>query len=390
MGTGSKSQARIIVAATAIGIQGALINWMVPGFMALFGQQGALDNQDVGYVAAWEINAMALTIGLSTFLIPRVNWRLLVGLGLGLMAVGNIGTGFSHTFDSIMIARVVTGAGEGIAIGLSFATLGRTALPDRAFAIYLFIGALISAFLLLVLPWLQQSAGSSPLFIANGLISALVGAFLVWLPDGHQGGSDHPQRASAPIHWRLALGGLAGSFLYFLAQGATFSYMEKIGDASAITAEQIGLALAMANLSGAGGAGVAGLLPPRWGRGWPLIVSGVLSVISFLALRGQVSLGLFIAAAVGMTFAWNLSQPLLSGLCSDADADGRIVCAMGSIQTVGFGFGPAIAALLLTGNDFSPVLWTSTLTLIASVAVMLAGMTTPARARYATPGELKP
>jgi DHA1 family inner membrane transport protein len=72
--------------------------------------------------------------------------------------------------------------------------------------------------------------------------------------------------------------------------------------------------------------------------------------------------------------AWNFSMPFLSGLCADADGRGRIVCAMGCIQTVGTGVGPAAAALLLGRDGFSSILWMSLAVLVASMFVVLAGL----------------
>lgn len=55
-----------------------------------------------------------------------------------------------------------------------------------------------------------------------------------------------------------------------------------------------------------------------------------------------------------MMFSRNFAQPLLSGICSEACQRGRVVCAMGSIQTFGTGLGPAAAAATLATGSFTP------------------------------------
>ena len=62
------------------------------------------------------------------------------------------------------------------------------------------------------------------------------------------------------------------------------------------------------------------------------------------------------------------------GVCADADCHGRVVVAMGCIQTVGFGIGPALTATLLRGHDYGPALWSSAAVLVVSLAIVLAGM----------------
>ena len=153
-----------------------------------------------------------------------------------------------------------------------------------------------------------------------------------------------------------------------------WSYFERIGHASGIDAGAISRALAIATLAGIGGASLAGLLPVRLGRAWPIALSGIGSVISFWLLIGQLTAAILITSGVLLMFAWNLAQPLLSGLCSEADRQGRVVCAMGCIQTIGFGLGPAVAAWLLNGRDFGQIIWVSTALLSASLVVLLLGM----------------
>ncbi len=212
-------------------------------------------------------------------------------------------------------------------------------------------------------------------FAGLTLISMIV---LAWLPRG----TDRPGRlleGTPGVAKHLAVAGLVGAFLYFIAQGAVWSYFERLGAASGIDPNTIGEAMGLSSFAGVGGAFLAVLLVSRCGRRWPLIASGILSVVSFWLLRGHISGTELIVSGLLFNFAWNLAQPLLSGVCSDADCRGRIVVAMGCIQTVGFGIGPALTATLLRGHDYSVALWTSATVLVVSLLVILGGMRAHAR-----------
>src|SRR5262249_12865643 len=113
-----------------------------------------------------------------------------------------------------------------------------------------------------------------------------------------------------------------------------------------------------------------------------LIASGVLSLVSFWMLEGHVTGSQLIVAGLLFNLGWNLAQPLLSGVCSDADCHGRVVVAMGCIQGVGFGIGPALTATLLRGADFGLSLATSAVVLVTSLLVVLGGLHWHARAAY--------
>jgi len=369
----STGEARGLTAAAALGIIGALTIFIAPGFLGLVADQGRLGEAGAGYVISSDINTMAMAIGAATFLITRVSWRQLAFAGLVLIAAGSLATAFVHTEAAFIGARVCGGLGEGLAVGVSFAALGQARNPDRAFGAYLAAGLTISAVILLLLPILQPRIGTAPFFIGIAVLAVLTGALVPWMSTGNVAASSGPS-GSTGIHWPLASAGLIGVLLYFLAQGAVWSYFGEIGAANGVRADFIGRALAISSMAGIGGALLAVLISTRFGRAFPLIASAAVSAASFLLLEGHVSGFAFFTSGVLFNAAWNFSMPFLSGLCADADGRGRVVCAMGCIQTVGTGLGPAAAALLLGQDGFSSILWMSVAVLIVSVLIVLLGI----------------
>ena len=381
--TAARMDFRGLAAAVVLGTLGALTIMIVPGFVMLVGAQSGLDDRHLGFVASWDINATAVAIGISTFLIAHLNWRHLALAGLVLIVIGNVLTAGSHTYTSIVAARLCAGIGEGLAIAVSFAVLGSAANPDRAFGVYLIVGLTVSSAVLLFLPVLQERFGAAALFYGMAALTLTTTGLLRWFPQ-HNRGQLAARAGGTEVSKHLATAGLVGVFLYFIAQGAVWSYFERIGAASGVNPRFIGEAMGVSSFAGMGGALVAVALVTRCGRVWPLIISGVISVVSYWMLRGHVTAAQLIAAGILFNFGWNLAQPLLSGVCSDADCRGRVVVAMGCIQTVGFGIGPALAAMLLRGHDFAPSLWTSAAVLVVSLVIVLVGLRSQARLLPAT------
>lgn len=359
-----------LVSAILVGIVGAMVIFVTPGFLALIAQKANLNDDQLGYIASWDINSMAVTMGLSTFALSRMRWRRAVAIALLLIAAGNLFTGLAGGFTEIALSRVVAGAGEGIAVGFAFAALGRAAHPDRAFSIYLVSGALFSSALLYMLPSIQAAVAPLWLFFANAVLALLV---LLSVPYFVEGADDEDDvfAGGGKLDWRVAGGSLAGVFLYFFAIGAVWTYSERIGIGSGLSPQDIANGLALGTLAGVVGAALAGIMPRRWGRSRALIASGAILVASFLMLRGDVSALAFIAAATMLLLAWNFAQPLLSGICSEACPRGRVVCAMGSIQTLGMGLGPAAAAATLASGSFEIAIWGSAGILAASIAIII-------------------
>jgi len=365
--------ARGLTAAVVLGTLGALTIMVVPGFVMLVGGQAPLDDRQLGYVASWDINASAAAIGLATFLIARRGWRQLAALGLALIVVGSLFTAVNHTYATLVAARICAGVGEGLAIAVAFAALGSAVNPDRAFGVYLVFGLTASAAILGALPMLESRFGSAAVFEAMGGLTLLSMLLLPWLPARAVTLNQHAQ-AATPVSKHLAVGGLVGVFLYFIAQGAVWSYFERIAAASGVDPVVTGEAMGISSFAGVGGALASVALVSPCGRRWPLLASAVISLASFGLLHGHVSGTALVAAGILFNFGWNMAQPLLSGVCSDADCRGRVVVAMGCIQTVGFGLGPALTATLLRGRDFGPSLAVSAAVLILSLVAVLNGM----------------
>ena len=360
-----------LVSATLVALIGAVVIFITPGFLALIAQQTGFDNDQLGYLVAWDINAMGVTVGLSTFALARAPWRPAVATGLVLIAIGNALTAMVDGFAPMVAARVVAGAGEGIAIGFAFAALGRAVNPDRAFSIYLVIGALLSSAFLFALPGIQAAVPPGVVFAAFAVLAGLIALTLKAFPDGSK---DEPDlfTGGGKLDKRLAGGSLLGVFLLFFAMGAVWSYSERIGLESRLPVGVIAQGLSIGTLAGMLGAGAAGFLPRRWGRSLPLVLSSAAGIASYLMYDGEVAPNRFVIATVLMMFSWNFAQPLLSGICSEACNKGRVVCAMGSIQTFGTGLGPAAAAATLGTGSFSLMLYASCGILALSVAVTVA------------------
>lgn len=360
-----------MISAILVGLVGAMVIFVTPGFLAIIAQMTGFDNDQLGYLVAWDINAMAVTVGLSTFALARISWRKAVTLGLALIVIGNVLTTLVSGFPAVAAARVVAGSGAGIAIGFAFAALGRAKNPDRAFSIYLVAGYVFSSVFLYALPALQSAFAPQTQILAFAVLTALVILTLRALPDGSKDGVDM-FADGGKLDLPYSAGALIGVFLLFFAMGAMWSYSERIAIASQLSPGAISTGLSIGAMAGLVGAGLAGMLPRKWGRSMPLIVSAVAGVVSFLLYRGQVTPNAFLIGTVLMMFSWNFAQPLLSGICAEACSRGRVVCAMGSIQTFGTGLGPAAAAATLVTGSFSLMIYASCAVLILSVLVTVA------------------
>ena len=346
---------RSLTAANYLGSIGALTIVILPGIVGVIADTLQLSPGQVGLVMSADIITMAVSMGITAFLIHKLNWRVLAVAALAVLLAGSLLSIRADSYQAMVFARLVAGIGEGMAVSVAFAIFGGTHNPDRQFGIYLMVILSVAAILLYFIPGLLASGGKAYVFAVISLLVAINFLFVSWLPVSH--GEEHisSDDAGEPLPYVLVGLGLATVFLYFMAQGEAWAFMERIAAHAGLSGQTIGNSLALSNVGGIVGALIAALVSVRFGRACPIIISAVISVVGLMLLLGDINGLRFAMATMLYLFAWNLTQPYFSGIMAELDPKGRVVVMMGAVQTAGLGLGPGVVGSMIRDNDFSIV-----------------------------------
>lgn len=346
---------RSLTAANYLGSIGALTIVILPGIVGVIADTLQLSPGQVGLVMSADIITMAVSMGITAFLIHKLNWRVLAVAALAVLLAGSLLSIRADSYQAMVFARLVAGIGEGMAVSVAFAIFGGTHNPDRQFGIYLVVILSVAAILLYFIPGLLASGGKAYVFAVISLLVAINFLFVSWLPVSH--GEEHisSDDAGEPLPYVLVGLGLATVFLYFMAQGEAWAFMERIAAHAGLSGQTIGNSLALSNVGGIVGALIAALVSVRFGRACPIIISAVISVVGLMLLLGDINGLRFAMATMLYLFAWNLTQPYFSGIMAELDPKGRVVVMMGAVQTAGLGLGPGVVGSMIRDNDFSIV-----------------------------------
>ena len=346
---------RSLTAANYLGSIGALTIVILPGIVGMIADTLQLSPGQVGLVMSADIITMAASMGITAFLIHKLNWRVLAVASLVVLLAGSLLSIRADSYQAMVFARLVAGIGEGMAVSVAFAIFGGTHNPDRQFGIYLVVILSVAATLLYFIPGLLASGGKAYVFALISLLVAINFLFVPWLPVSH--GEEHviPKDAGEPLPYVLVGLGLATVFLYFMAQGEAWAFMERIAANAGLSGQTIGNSLAVSNIGGIAGALIAASVSVRYGRAWPIIISAVISIYGLVVLLGDIDAVSFGTATICYLFAWNLTQPYFSGIMAELDPKGRVVVMMGAVQTAGLGLGPGVVGMMIRDNDFSVV-----------------------------------
>lgn len=346
---------RSLVAANYLGSIGALTIVILPGIVGVIADSLQLGPAQVGLVMSADIITMAAAMGITAFMIHKSNWRVLAVAALAVLLAGTLLSIQADSYQSMVIARLIAGIGEGMSVSVAFAIFGGTRNPDRQFGIYLVVILSVAASMLFFIPALLAAGGKAYVFAVISLLVAINFIFIHWLPISH--GEEHRSliKEEQSLPYVLVGLGLATVFLYFMAQGEAWAFMERIAADAGLAGQTIGNSLALSNIGGIAGALIAALVSIRFGRAWPIIISAVISIYGLVLLLGDINALSFGIATMCYLFAWNLTQPYFSGIMAELDPKGRVVVMMGAVQTAGLGLGPGVVGMMVRDNDFSVV-----------------------------------
>ena len=150
--------------------------------------------------------------------------------------------------------------------------------------------------------------------------------------------------------------------------------MERIGNASGLSAQFIGFTLGLANLTGFAGASLVAWLGTRFGRLLPLVLSTTIQLTCLWALSGTISSSEYLIAIGLISLAWNIVNPIQIGILAGVDTSGRALALASTVIGVGLAAGPALGAAVLNGNDYSRVLALVAFLTVISIVLALSAM----------------
>ena len=359
--------------------------------------------------ASWIISLYALMLAVATALYGRIadlaGIRLPLVVGVGLMAAGAVLGAFAPTYELLLAARLLQGAGAaavpvlGMAIvsaryegGVRATALGKVAVTAAAVgALGPLAGGLLEDALtwrvvvalpalgLLVVPALWRAvpthgtgarldvlgailvAGTASGLVllvqspASGAVVATVGAVLLGL--GVPAAAAHVRRrpegflphavVREPVVVRSALAASAVPAAWF----ALLIAVPAVLAARGWSPLSIGLALVPSALTGFLAPRLAGPLLVRLGAARSLLVSGGTAAVALVVAAGGAALGsapVLVSAVILVTFAFGLGQPALMAAVGDAVPEEVRGVALG-IATLVFLVGGGVGSAVVGG-----------------------------------------
>jgi predicted MFS family arabinose efflux permease len=294
----------------------------------------------------------------------------LVFLGCAIVAGVNLFMLSLATNPPIAVLRFFTGAGAGLCFGYGLKLCAQSAAPTRNFGIFtgtmsimMIVGFQTVAHIVdaRVQPGIPAPAATyigivrTVLLIYAGiavLAAAIHAANQPRLP-AESGGSAQGLTWPRPV---VALG-LAAIALAFLGQGGVWAFLQTLGVSHGFSVSGVANAMSMFAIMGVIGSFSAALMPPRLPRWVANALAFAALCIGLYVLYSPSSLAGYMVGCAITGFYWNFVLPLILGLLAKIDSSGQGSVLGGSMSSLGSGFGPVVASILIQQNNYQPVGW---------------------------------
>ena len=348
-----------------VNIMPALVDALVRGLHFSEGQ--------AGLVASSNVYGASLGALVAVFLVKHIAWRRAAVAALILLIALDLASAAIDTPDWLIAIRFVDGVVGGMLVGIAFAVIARTGIPDRVFGVLLVVQFSLGGTGVMILPRLVPAYGTPIVFFALILFSAVTLLMVPFLADYPLLRVAEPQERMprVKIAWGPLLLSLGAIFLFQSGNMALAAYMIGLGRAYGLGIEFISTVIGVASWIGAVGSLLVVLFGTRLGRFWPLFVAFVLTLVGNAAFHLSASAPIYAAANIGTAITWAFIIPYLLGLSASFDKAGQMAAMAGFASHMGLATGPLIGGFLLGADDYGLLINASVAALAVSAAAAL-------------------
>jgi MFS family permease len=359
--------------------------------------KSGLSYERAGNLGTIELLTLAVVATLIGPFVTRISHKKLAITGALLAAVGVATSAMSgiDNYTLMIIGRVITGVGSGLAISAANAAVAAREDAERIFAIIWTMGGGITATLPLIIPRVANlEIGMDPVIEGGnyraGFVLLFVGcfallAFMFKLPArpasletapppqvgsdaSLENGSEGQLGASEKLLATLALSGM---FIYSVGEMALWQFAYTIPVQAGLDEDLVAYVISTTTLIGLAAGAVAAWLGTRMGRVFPIVLGTCISLLGRFLFLSATSIEVLWIGGLCWGAGFYFVSPFQIGLVSALDRRGRLAVASGAAMNYGYALGPGIAGSTLDNLDKSALIWIICTATVVSLALLL-------------------
>lgn len=330
-----------------VNIMGAIVSGLVDGLH--------LSPSVAGRIGAYNVYGAAIGAFFAVLVVRRIAWRPAAVLLLCALIGLDVASMWAHSVGLLSVLRLLHGLAGGLLVGISYAVIARTRLPDRCFGVLMVVQSSLGGLGLMFLPQLVRPFGASVLFLALAAFSVVALVLLPLLPEygpaktlekgaAVKGGMTLQPRSTGLVISLLAV------FFFQAGNMALSAYIIELGRACGLGLQFVSITIGVAGWIATLGSLLVVALAQRGRRLLPIAIGGILAVLGNAAFHGSARPMVYLAANIATAITWFFVIPYLLGLCATLDRTGRSAALAGLFSKLGLATGPYVASLLIAGT----------------------------------------
>lgn len=341
-----------------------------------------LDLSQNGWVLAAEQFGGAAGALLGYWISTRVRWTWTIVGACVLAAAVNIATAYASGFSELVVARFISGLTSTVAYTVAIYFLGHSSKPDRVFGWLMVLQTAFFSVDAMILPVLNEhfgyvvAIGSSTAWFAAAVLAS------IWLPAGPgtsgasaaSGATPSPHIGKPGARSIVSAAALLGAFLLQLSIFAVWGFLERIGRADGLSAEQIGYGIGIGVLGGIPGGLLPAVIGDRFGRIGMIAISALMLDASYAAFATDLHMLGYTLWITILNVGWVLGLTYYMGLTVMHDPDGRFTRLIPFSQILSAGVGPACSALVTSHEQLAPIFVVAAISATAGLVVILSSI----------------
>lgn len=323
-----------------------------PLILGALAEHYGLSDRTVGQISAALVGSASLMTLTAPFWIRKVDWRTSSLIAIVALVLVTLAGTWATGAGQLLLLFLVFGALQSWLAAPSFAALGDSSNPERAYAINIVLQSVVAAVVAVSLSsYIVPAFGAPGMFVVVAAVLATGVAACRWLPrSGRVPVIDKPARVGPS---KIAPSTLAGPLLALLALFALsfglfgfWFFNERIGAARGHSREFIGIVLSIGSLGNIGSAAMAAWLGGRVNNRVLVAIGSLLLIAAYgtLQIPGPVA---FAACNIMFSTAYGVVQPPYWAVLRKVDRTNRLFVLAPAAQgaagiAVGLVAGPVI------------------------------------------------
>jgi predicted MFS family arabinose efflux permease len=324
--------------------------WLLPVILSDSMATLQLNATQAGLVVSGETLGLGLvSIGLAAHSFG-LRYRTLAWLGAVVGLAGNGLSTFAGSFESLVAARWVAGAGEGAVLMVATALVADFDDPERAYGTLNFVNILYGSAVFMAMPWAWPERHGLQVFLVCTV--AMVPLLLPMLQLSSRTAAVH-QQVTEGTGGQCSVLSRPALLLYLCmlcigsSSGGTWAFLAEYGKQTGLAEDAVVAAIGVATLAAIVGSVLVGAVGTRWGRLLPLLL-GVLATgaANVLLTRVASPLAFRIEATVTLISIYFLLPGLLA-YGAFLDRTGRISTVVGGVFMLTIAVGPTVFGIVV-------------------------------------------